>query len=316
MIKLVTYFGEIPPDLLIVFLSAKFIYNRISAWTVINKYPDHMKETVQKIQELINEEIYNKLIVGRQKIVFPEIPDWILKGSCNTDFISDIRVFFEHGLYGFGFNGFCASNREGLVYRSSVNLANRVQNAKKMRKIIKENNLKMIVVPKKYLCSYPQALIPPFTFSYNHRCFVLAKKCDSNELTDSRDNSLKELATFNKEEKKIFGKELVIFLRLTGVLDFHWGNFYIKDKKFVYFDTEPFSLILPNRLCPSVPLKEAKVNLENVNCYFKNIPEADIIVTKCNKAMEEIRSKEKLLWVQIIKKVCTVAALLFLNRYS
>ncbi len=179
----------------------------------------------------------------------------------------------------------------------------RVTNAKKMRSIIKINKLEMLVVPKKYCCSYPSRFQGYFS---NRRYFVLAKRCAVGN--SGKTLLTKNLRKLDNEEKKQLANQFVIFLRHSGIIDFHFQNFYIKDKKWVLFDTEPMKLTLLSRVFSvSTSLTEAKVNYENVRQKFESIPEAKIIVEKCVKAKKKIQIEELFTITQVIQTVALFA---------
>lgn len=168
----------------------------------------------------------------------------------------------------------------------------RVENAVKLRRIIKENSLKMIYVPEKYCLSHNKNFLPQFTIFFNQRHFVLVEKC---EIKNDEFNDLEE------NEKIQFGRELIIFLSNSGIIDFHPGNYCFNNKKFILYDTEPCSLTIPSRLfCVSSRLKEIKVNLQNAKINFCHV---QTVVDQCDEELKNIRKKEYKLLSQLIKCV-------------
>lgn len=284
------------------------IYRAYPSSQILNKYPANLEKTVNKAKSLITKTIYKEITEnGNTVVCFRDIPSFVVKGSSKWDFKTNYSMLYNEN--------YTARNCEGGVYRDSNSLVARVQNAKVLRKIIKANNLKMIFVPKKYLCTYPSHLVPDYTFLFNKRCFVLAQYCDAKHPT--REKFMEDIAVLSKDEQKQLARELVIFLKYSGIIDFHFGNFIIKDKKFVLFDTEPFSLTIPSYLsCVSAPFREARVNYENVRRRFNGIAEAAVIVSKCTKAMQKIRLEEDILFRDLIQRIMAVAACILLHILS
>ena len=135
---------------------------------ILDKYPDRLKGTIEKIKNSIDQKTYEYLTSFSKKP--EELPENIEKildfGTRIVHFKHDSKFILKSSSLAFGegiggrgedpFGGrYRASNAEGGVRLNAFHLAKRVLVAKKLRKIIKTNHLTRIHVPKKYLCSFP-----------------------------------------------------------------------------------------------------------------------------------------------------------------
>lgn len=295
--------SALPTSCFLVSLFAKFVYDRLPEKKIIDKYPESLRPTVEKIRTLITEDIYTTLTSRKSAVmIFPRVEGWVVKGTSNKEIILDFVEWMFDGIA--WDNDYKVTNSEGAVYRPNFNLAGRVHTAKKLRQIIKTHHLQMIRVPKKYYCSYPSAVVPSTNIFYNERYFVLAEKCATQECGNKTKSTFRALSA---SAKKQLSQELILFLRESGIVDFHLWNFYIKDQKLVLFDTEPMALTLASRMvCISPALKESRVNYENVKRVFADVHEAKEIVHECDKAIRTVRLKEFTLFIQTVTLIAMV----------
>lgn len=295
---------------------------------IVDVYPERLAPLVEKIRAEIDPETYEFLTNldckekpnnpaieyipdGPTKVViFKGCPDYVVKTSkVGLDFDIDIKC--TEKLFG---KSYRATNSEGGVTKDLFRFAKRVTVAKKLRRIIKENHLDRIIVPKKYLCSFPGKLVPKFsTPFYNRRFFILCERCD----VDYVEKTCEELRKMPKSEMEILAKQIHIFFSKSGILDFLPSNYYIKDGKLVIFDTEPMSLTFAHLLCVSPTLRVARINFKNLERNFIGIPEAKIFVDEAKRSITQIRAQER---KQFPRAVCItlvfLGVIVLLNYYA
>jgi hypothetical protein len=286
----------IPAELYLYSASARYVYQLYHDQKLTDKYPARLKDTVELIKSSINTEMYKKLTSSEPNPVslydnflhvqpISDAPDWVVIGSGQREFFGDLKQFSRDGTR--AVNHF--SNVEGGVFHNDTSLLGQVLRTKKFRQIIKKFNLEMIKVPKKYYCSYPSQISGPSMF-FNPRRFILTPKCDVNL---SGAQSMQNFIAMNEAERTQMSKELCIFLEHSGVVDLRFNKFYIKDKQFVLFGTEPMSLDLKGRIS-ILEYQEPLVNYMNLKRVFYNFPEGRTMMETSDLAIRLMRGKETL----------------------
>jgi hypothetical protein len=202
------------------------------------------------------------------------------------------------------------------VTKDLFRLAGRVTVAKKLRKIIKENRLTRIKVPKKYLCSFPEKLVSRFSIPFHHRhVYILCEKCDVEpDQQIVAQKTVEELKKMNSTDMEELASQIQIFMSQSVVLDFLWFNIYVKEGKMVLFDTEPMSLMWPSFLCISPSLKAARINLNNMARTFAELPEASPIVNKAISSIRKIREQERKKMTRVVCIALLVLGIFVLLR--
>lgn len=296
---------------------------------VLDVYPKKLNGIVKKIKDSIDSNTYEfltnrdyndepnnpaieSITGGYTKVVkFSHCPDFVVKTS-------KVGLSFDFGqknheqLFG---ESYVATNKEGGVTRDLFRYARRVIVAKKLRRIIKENNLDKIKVPKKYLCSYPDRLVSscstPF---YNRHVFLLCGRCDVENVGEK---TREEVRKMSRGELETLANQIHIFFSKSGILDFLPHNYYIKDGKMVIFDTEPMSLTPLHLLCVSPTLRVARINFKNLKRNFSNIPEAKVLVDEAKRSITQIRAQER---ERFPRAVCIIlvflGAMVLLNYFA
>jgi len=276
----------------------------------LDRYPESMHSLVEKVKGAIDNETYeyftqkkpspqfklnffNRIAHGRTDVYAVEgCPNFVLKAS-RFSLLDELQLFSQQDLNG----ATClASNSEGAVSFDLFSLAGRVSTAYALREIIQRNGLNRIKVPQKYLCSYPNHLLSPFEVPLHHRrVFVIAERC---AVDYTKKKTIDELKIMPREDIEDLARQVDIFFRHAGVLDFHPNNFYIKNGTLVLFDTEGMGLLSP--FCVSSRLKAARINFRNLIRSFHGFNDERILTNRAQSAIKAINSEEKRRLKQIV----------------
>lgn len=282
----------------------------------LNNYPPSLAGTVADIRRAIDPKVYQcmtgsnwdvpkaraevlahgfthiggNFAYDAQVFEFSKAPDWVVKTEAPPSFI---RVA-GGGIF----------NKQGRVRFIRDGFQKRPIFAKTMRQVIQKERLDRIIVPAKYLCSYPEHII-----KNNRKVFLLVeKKKFLNE-----ESSIRKWNSLPTGDLQILARQVCQLIRKTGFPDLRLGNFGVScenDKHIVIFDTEPFKL---SGWRVSTILKSARIGLQRFSDdldrhkkeYPGSYPAFQIFQKEIQATLKAIKREEMKLLIKRILQICS-----------